>query len=144
MPHQQQYVLCPSCGDPVPGPFPQAGEFVQCPHCRETFPFDTDAVEAALIEYQELDGRWTVVPVHREIDSQAARILNFCHQSVPDCIVHIRPIGSDSFTLKVRDCEGALIDSDLCLHAHELAAMSDDELWKLLRTVSNNRVRRKP
>lgn len=144
MPRQQQYVLCPSCSDPVPGPFPRAGEFIQCTHCQETFPFDPEAVDAALIEFHELEGRCTVVPIHNETDAQAARILDFCNQSAPGCIVHIRPIGPDSFTLKVKDGENVLMDSDVCLYAHELAAKSDDELWTLLENISNKRIRRKP
>lgn len=143
MPRQQQYVLCPSCADPVPGPFPRAGEFIQCTYCQDTFPFNTEAVDAALLQYHELEGRWTVVPIHSEMDAQAARILDLCSRSAPDCIVHIRPIGPDTFTLKVKDCENVIIDSDLCLYAHELAAMSDDELWRLLERLSDNRIGRK-
>jgi DNA-binding NarL/FixJ family response regulator len=142
MPRQQEYVLCPSCGDPVPGPFPCSGEFIQCGHCQETFPFDAQAVETALIEYHELEGRWTVVPIHSEMDAQVARILDFCTQSAPGCIVHIMPVGPDSFRVRVKDRGNILIDLDLAFFTHELAAKSDDDLWKLLENVSNRRIRR--
>jgi hypothetical protein len=142
MPRQQEFVLCPSCGDPVPGPFPRSGEFVQCAHCQETFPFDAQAVEAALVEYHEREGRWTVVPIHTEMDAQAARILDSCNQSAPGCIVRIMPIGPDSFRLKVKDGKNLLIDADLAFYTHELAATSDNELWKLLEKVPNQQIRR--
>jgi hypothetical protein len=142
MPRRRQHVVCPSCGDPVPGLFPRSGEFIHCTHCQEMFPFDTQGVETALIEYHAPEGRWMVIPIHSEMDVQARRILEFCSLSVPGCIVHIMPVGPDSFRVKVKDDENILIDSDRALFTHELAAKSDDELWKLLEAVSNQLIKR--
>ena len=143
MPRQQQYVLCPFCNDPVPGPFPGSGEFLQCSYCKQTFPFEPQALEAALLEYHEPERRWMLVPIHTQMDAQTARILDFCNQSAPGCIVHIMPVGPDSFRLRVKDGGDVLIESDVALYAHELAVKSDDELWKLLENVSRQRIKRK-
>ena len=141
MPRQQQYVLCPFCNDPVPEPFPRAGGFLKCSYCKQAFPFDSQAVQTALIEYHEPELRWMVVPIYVEMDAQTARILDFCNQSVPGCIVHIMPIGPDSFRLRVNDADDVLIDSDVVLYTHEVAAKSDDELWNLLEQVSEQRIK---
>lgn len=143
MPRQQQYVFCPFCNDPVPGPFPRSGEFLECSYCRQAFPFEPQAVQRALIEYHEPELRWMFVPIHSEMDTQTARILDFCSQSAPGCIVHIMPLGPDSLRLRVNDAEKVLIDSDLVLYTHELAATSDDELWKLLERMSQQRIKRR-
>jgi hypothetical protein len=81
------------------------------------------------------------VPIHSEIDIQAARILELCTQSVPSCIVQVMPVGPDSFKLNVKDGKNVLLESDLPLCAHELATKSDDELWKLLEKVSRQRIK---
>ncbi len=111
-------------------------------HCQETFPFDAQAVESALLEYHEREDRWTVVPIHREVDVQGARILELCSKSAPGCLVHVIPVGPDSFRLKVKDGQKILVDSDLLLYAQELVAKSDDELWDLLESISRKQIRR--
>jgi hypothetical protein len=141
MPRQRKCVLCSSCGDPVPGAFPRSGEFIHSTHCQEMFPFDAQVGKAALIKYHAPEGRWMIVPIHIEMDAQAARILAFCNQSAPGCVVHIMPGGPDSFRLKVKDDENILTDSDLAFYTHEIAK-SNNELWKLLEKVSNQRLRR--
>lgn len=142
MPQQRRYVLCPSCGDPVPGPFPRSGEFIHCTHCQNMFAFEAQAVETALIEYHAPEGRWMVVPIHSEMDVQATRILDFCTQAAPGCIVHVMPLGPDSFKVKVKDEGNMLIDTEQTLYTHELAARSDEELWNLLETISKQRIKR--
>ena len=87
MSRQQECVYCPNCGDPVPGPFPRTGEFLECSYCRDTFPFDVQSVRTALLEYHEPERRWVIVPIHGEMDAQAARILDFCTQAALGCIV---------------------------------------------------------
>lgn len=109
---QQQYVLCPSCGDPVVGPFPRPGEFIECTHCHDTFPCDPQAVETALVTYEEREKRWRVAPIRSEMDTQVARILDLCSQAVPSCIVHVMPVGPDSFRVPYRDFN-ALIATQL-------------------------------
>ena len=143
MARQQQYVLCPSCGDPVVGPFPRPGEFIECTHCHDTFPCDPQAVETALVTYEECEKRWRVAPIRSEMDAQVARILDLCSQAVPSCIVHIMPVGPDSFRVKVKDGENVLIGFDLAFYTHELAAKSDEELWKLFEDVSQQRIRQR-
>lgn len=143
MPCQQQYVFCPFCNDPVPGPFSRSGEFLECSYCKHSFPFEPDAVQTALLEYHETERRWLVVPIHTEMDAQTARILEFCNQSAPGCIVHIMPVGPDSFRLRVKDSGNVMIDSVAALYTHELAAQSDDELWALLEKVSHHRIKRR-
>ena len=142
MPRQQQYVFCPFCNDPVPEPFPGTGEFLECSYCNQTFPFEAQAVQTALLEYHEAERRWMVVPIHTEMDAQTARILHFCSQSAPGCIVHILPVGPDSFRLRVKDGEHLLIDSEAALYTHELAAKSDEELWTLLEKASHRQIKR--
>ncbi len=143
MPRPHEYIRCPSCGDPVPGPFPRSGEFIQCTYCQDTFPFDAQAVATALIDYDQREARWRIVPIQREMDMQAARILEFCTQAAPGCLVQITPVGPDSFILKVKQGADLLIDADLALHAHELAAKSDDDLWELLENMSDQRIRKR-
>ena len=143
MPRQQQYVFCPFCNDPVPEPFPGTGDFLECSYCNQTFPFEVQAVQTALLEYHEAERRWMVVPIHTEMDAQTARILHFCSQSAPGCIVHIMPVGPDSFRLRVKDSGNVLIDSVAALYTYELAAQSDDELWALLEEVSHQRIKRR-
>jgi hypothetical protein len=106
------------------------------------FAFDAHSVETALIEYHAPEGRWMLIPIHSEMDVQARRILEFCALSIPGCIVRIMPVGPDSFRVKVKDDKNILIDSDLPFYTHELAAKSDNDLWKLLEEVSNQRIRR--
>ena len=106
------------------------------------FPFDAQGVETALIEYHAPEGRWMVVPIHSEMDVQATRILDFCTRAAPCCIVHVMPLGPDSFKVKVKDEGDTLIDTEHTLYTHELAAKSDEELWNLLETVSNQRIKR--
>ena len=115
MPRQQRYVFCPFCNDPVPGPLPGAGEFLECGYGNQTFPFEPQAVQIALLEYHEAERRWMVVPIHTEMDAQTARILHFCGQSAPGCIVHILPVGPDSFRLRVRQM---LFNFVSCLTLH--------------------------
>ena len=55
---QQQYVFCPFCGDPVPGPFPRSGEFVACGHCYSEFPFDDQVMQSGVLEYNKEAKRW--------------------------------------------------------------------------------------
>jgi hypothetical protein len=143
VPRQQQYVFCPFCNDPVPGPFTGLREFLECSYCTQTFPFDAQAVQTALIGYHETERRWVVVPIHTEMDAQTARILDFCNQSAPGCIVHITPLGPDSFTLKVKDGDDVLVASDVALYTHEVAAKSDEDLWKLLEKLSDQRITQK-
>jgi hypothetical protein len=107
MPRRRQHVLCPSCGDPVPGPFPRSGECIHCTHRQEMFPFHTKGVETAPIEYHASEGCWMVILIHSEMDGQARRILDCCTLSVPGCIVHIMPIGPDSFKFRAKDGEYA-------------------------------------
>lgn len=143
MPRQQQYVSCPSCDDPVPGPFPGSGEVLECSYCKHLFPFDQDALQTALLEYDDAEQRWLVLPIHTEMDAQTVRILTFCTQAAPGCTVHIMPVGPDSFRLRVKDREIVLIDSDAVLYTHELAAQSDDELWTLLEKLSHQQIERR-
>lgn len=143
MARRQQFVFCPSCGDPVPGPFPRTGEFVECSYCKDTFPFDAQSARTALIEYHEPERRWAIVPIHSEMDAQVERLLLFCSQAVPGCTVHITPVGPDSFRMKVKDEETVLIEYDLAFYTHELVQKSDEELWKLLEDVSQQRIRQR-
>lgn len=85
---------------------------------------------------------WTLTAV-TEMDAQTARILDFCNQSAPECIVHVMPVGPDSFRLRVKDGGDVLIDSDVALYTPDLAAKSDDDLWELLENVSRQRIKRK-
>ena len=141
MPRQRQYVFCPFCNDPVPGPFPGSGELLECSYCQQTFPFEPKAAQTALLEYHEAEQRWMVVPIHTEMDVQTGRILDLCSRLAPGCIVHIMPVGPDSFRLRVKDGENVLIDSDVAFYTHELAANSDDELRILLEKVSHQRIK---
>ena len=115
---------------------------MECSYWKQAFPFEPDAVQTALLEYHEAERRWMVVPIHTEMDAQTARILDFCSQSAPGCIVHIMPVGPDSFTLRVNNGGTVLIDSDATLYTLELAAQSDDALWTLLEKVSHQRIKR--
>jgi hypothetical protein len=142
MARQQQFVSCPFCGDPVPGPFPGPGEFIHCTYCQEMFVFGAQSVSTALIEFHEPERRWTIVPIHSEMDIQATRLLELCTQSAPGCIVHVTPVGPDSFRVKVKDGENTLIDSDSVFYTHEIAEKSDNDLWSLLETVSQQRIKR--
>jgi hypothetical protein len=134
-------VFCPFCNDPVPGPFPGSGEFLECSYCQQTFPFEPKATQTALLEYHEAEQRWMVVPIHTEMDVQTGRILDLCSRLAPGYIVHIMPVGPDSFRLRVKDGENVLIDSDVAFYTHELAANSDDELRILLEKVSHQRIK---
>lgn len=119
------------------------GNFWNVSYCTQTFPLDAQAVQTALIEYHETERRWVVVPMHTEMGAQTARILDFCNQSAPGCIVLITPLGPDSFTLKVKDGDDVLVASDVALYTHEVAAKSDEDLWKLLEKLSNQRITQK-
>jgi hypothetical protein len=83
-----------------------------------------------------------VVPIRIEMDVQATRILDFCTQAAPGCIVHVMPLGPDNFKVKVKDEGNTLVDTEQTLYTREPAAKSDEELWKLLETVSNQRIKR--
>jgi hypothetical protein len=93
------------------------------------------------LEYHEAEQRWMVVPIHTEMDVQTGRILDLCSRLAPGYIVHIMPVGPDSFRLRVKDGENVLIDSDVAFYTHELAANSDDELRILLEKVSHQRIK---
>lgn len=83
------------------------------------------------------------MPIHTEMDAQTARIIDFCNQSAPGCIVHITPLGPDSFTLKVKNGDDVLAASDVTFYTHEVAEKSDEDLWKLLEKLSNQRITQK-
>lgn len=95
-----------------------------------------------MLEYRAPETRWTIVPIHTEMDIQATRISDLCTQAVPGCIVHVMPLGPDSFEVKVKDEENVLIGAKRPLYTHELAEKTDDELWALLEVLSNQRIKR--
>jgi hypothetical protein len=141
---QQQFVLCPFCGDPVPGPFPRPGELIHCTYCQQMFAFDGRAVKAAFIEYRAPEARWKVVALQTEMHAQATRILDFCTRAAPGCMVQVTPVGPDSFQLRVTDEGSVLVAAEQNLLTHELASKSDEQLWELLESISQQGIKRVP
>ena len=109
---------------------------------QSNFSVRAASLQTVLLEYHEAERRWMVVPIHTEMDAQTGRILHFFSQSAPGCIVHILPVGPDSFRLRVKDGENVLIDSEAPLYTHELAAKSDEELWTLPEKASHRQIKR--
>lgn len=61
---ERTYVVCPKCGDPLVGPFPRPGEFLECTNCHDTFPFDDQALQCGTVQYDNQTQRWSLRAIH--------------------------------------------------------------------------------
>jgi hypothetical protein len=71
------------------------------------------------------------------------RLAELCHKSSPECEVMIAPSSVPShIRLKVVDDNVEILSPNLDIAVEEWMAKSDEQLWDLLESISNTRIRR--
>lgn len=71
------------------------------------------------------------------------RLAGLCQKSAPNCEAKIAPSSvPDHFRLKVTDGDVVILSPDFDIPINQWSAKSEEELWDLLESISNRRIRR--